>query len=83
MRRGYDAGKCIQGRKRHLLGDTLGLVLIGMGLTADLQDREGAKLLFEKVKARFPRLQLIWADGGDAGKLGAGVQPSASECSRT
>jgi putative transposase len=72
--RGYDAGKCIKGRKRHILVDTLGLVLVVMVLTADIQDRDGAKLLFEKVKARFPRLQLIWADGGYAGKLVAWVQ---------
>ena len=67
--RGYDAGKGIKGRKRHLLVDTLGLVLFALVLTADIQDRDGAKLLFEKVKTRFPRLQLLWADGGYAGKL--------------
>ena len=36
---------------------------------ANIQDRDGAKLLFEKAKGRFPRLRLIWADGGYAGKL--------------
>lgn len=36
---------------------------------ANIQDRDGAKLLFEKFKDKFPRLQLIWADGGYAGKL--------------
>ena len=36
---------------------------------ASIQDRDGAKLLFEKVKGRFPRLSLVWADGGYAGKL--------------
>ena len=72
--RGYDAGKCIKGRKRHLLVDTLGLVLFVMVLTADIQDRDGAKLLLEKVKARLPRMQLLWADGGYAGKLVAWVK---------
>jgi len=37
--------------------------------TANIQDRDGAKLLLEKAKGKFPRLQLIWADGGYAGKL--------------
>src|SRR3972149_2900845 len=64
VERGYDAGKKIKGRKRHILVDTLGLLLFVMVLTADIQDRDGAKLLFEKVKALFPRLQWIWADGG-------------------
>ena len=67
--RGYDAGKKVKGRKRHILVDTLGLLLFVLVLRADIQDRDGAKLLFEKIKALFPRLKLIWADGGYAGKL--------------
>jgi len=67
--RGYDVGKCIKGRKRHILVDTLGLLLFALVLTADVQDRDGAKMLFEKVKECFPRLKLVWADGGYAGKL--------------
>jgi putative transposase len=66
---GYDAGKKIKGRKRHILVDTMGLLLFVMVLNASIQDRDGAKLLFEKVKTLFPRLKLIWADGGYAGKL--------------
>lgn len=69
VERGYDAGKRIKGRRRHILVDTMGLLLFAMVLTANIQDRDGAKLLFEKVKERFPRLRLIWADGGYAGKL--------------
>jgi len=67
--RGYDAGKKVNGRKRHLLVDTLGLVLMVIVHAANIQDRDGAKLLLEKAKERFPRLRLIWADGGYAGKL--------------
>lgn len=67
--RGYDAGKKINGIKRHLLVDTLGMVLTVMILTADVQDRDGARKLLEKIKTRFPRLQKIWADGGYAGTL--------------
>jgi putative transposase len=68
--RGYDAGKKVKGIKRHLLVDTLGLVLIVLVLSADIQDRDGARTLLDKVKDRFPRLQKIWADGGYAGMLG-------------
>ena len=67
--RGYDAGKKIKGRKRHILVDTMGLLLLVVVHSAGIQDRDGAKLLLEKAKGLSPRLQLIWADGGDAGKL--------------
>jgi putative transposase len=66
---GYDAGKKINGRKRHLLVDTMGLVLLVVVHTANIQDRDGARLLLAKAKGLFPRLQRIWADGGYAGKL--------------
>jgi len=67
--RGYDAGKKVNGRKRHILVDTLGLLLMVVVHAANLQDRDGARTVFEKVKGKFARLQLIWADGGYAGKL--------------
>jgi putative transposase len=67
--RGYDAGKKINGIKRHLLVDTLGMILTVMVLTADIQDRDGARKLLAKAKGHFPRLQKIWADGGYAGTL--------------
>lgn len=67
--RGYDAGKKVNGRKRHLLVDTLGLLLMVIVHAANIQDRDGAKLLLEKARRRFPRLRLIWADGGYTGKL--------------
>ena len=67
--RGYDAGKKVKGRKRHILVDTLGLVLMVVVHTADIQDRDGAKLVLEKAKSLFPRLRLIWADGGYSGRL--------------
>jgi putative transposase len=66
---GYDAGKKVNGRKRHLLVDTLGLLLAVVVHPADIQDRDGAKLVLEKVRDQLPRLQLIWADGGYAGEL--------------
>ena len=67
--RGYDAGKKVKGRKRHILVDTMGLLLMVVVHTADIQDRDGAMTLFERVKGKLPRLRLIWADGGYAGKL--------------
>jgi len=61
--RGYDAGKKINGRKRHIVVDTMGMLLAVVVHSAGLQDRDGAKLVLAKLKGRFPRLQLIWADG--------------------
>lgn len=67
--RGYDGGKKIKGRKRHILVDTLGLVVGVLVHEANIQDRDGAKKLLSKVINKLPRLQLIWADGGYSGKL--------------
>jgi putative transposase len=67
--RGYDAGKKISGRKRHLLVDTLGLVLLVWVSAANVQDRDGARTLLARLAHRFSRLVLIWADGGYAGQL--------------
>jgi putative transposase len=67
--RGYDGGKKVKGTKRHILVDTLGLLLCVVVHAANIQDRDGAKLVLAKARGRFPRLQLIWADGGYAGKL--------------
>ncbi len=68
--RGYDAGKKVKGRKRHILVDTLGHLLKVVVLTADIQDRDGAKVL---LLALLPILRLrllkIWADGGYRGAL--------------
>ena len=61
--RGYDAGKKVKGRKRHLLVDTLGLIWALAVLPADVQDRDGAKTLLKKVRGQLPRLLVIWADG--------------------
>lgn len=69
--RGYDAGKKVNGRKRHILVDTIGLVLLVMVLPANIQDRDGAKQLlaaFFSQKTRR-RVKHIWADGGYAGTL--------------
>jgi putative transposase len=62
--KGFDAGKKIMGRKRHLLTDTLGLPLVITVHSAGIQDRDGFALVVDKVKRRFPWLQLVFADGG-------------------
>lgn len=61
------------GRKRHIVVDTMGLLLAVTVHAANVQDRDGAKLVLQKLSGRFPRLQLIWADGGYAGQLIAWV----------
>ena len=64
---GYDAAKCIKGRKRHLLVDTLGLVL-GVKVTpASTPERAGAKALLSGVLGWFIWLRLLWVDGGYSG----------------
>ena len=67
--RGYDAAKNVKGRKRHILVDTIGLLLIVVVHTANIQDRDGAKLVLEQIKGTFYRLQLIWADSAYSGQL--------------
>lgn len=73
--RGYDAGKRIKGRKRHIATDTLGL-LVGLVVhSAGIQDRDGAPDVLKRVAARYPTLRHIFADGGYAGpKLRAALK---------
>ncbi len=62
--RGYDGGKKIKGRKRHLLVDAEGFVLRAKVHPANVMDRDGIKLLPEGTSARFPRLARLWLDAG-------------------
>ena len=60
---GYDAGKKIKGRKRHIVVDTLGLLLAVAVLPADVQDGEAARTVLAQVTAReFPNLKVLWGD---------------------
>jgi len=80
--RGYDAGKKVTGRKRHVVVDTLGLVLAVVVTGAHVQDVAGARLVLKRLfdqltqqgRQRWCRLQLIWADGGYRGALIAWTQ---------
>lgn len=65
--RGYDAGKKIKGRKRHILTDTIGLPVGMIVHPADIQDRDGAPWLLESVGGLYPWLRHVFADGGYAG----------------
>jgi putative transposase len=69
--RGYDAGKKVNGRKRHILVDTIGLLLMVMVLPANIQDRDGARQLLSAFFGQPARRRVkhIWADGGYAGTL--------------
>jgi transposase len=65
--RGFDAGKKIKGRKRHLLTDTAGILIAGIVHEASIQDRDGAPALLGLIRSAFPWLRHVFADGGYAG----------------
>ena len=67
--RGYDAGKKVNGRKRHIVVDTLGLLVVVLVTAASVQDRDGGKLVLDKARMAMPSIVLVWADGGYAGQL--------------
>lgn len=79
---GYDAGKKIKGRKRHIMTDTVGLLLKCDVHSAGIQDRDGAARLFDKLTARFPFLEVIIGDGGYAGEKVANASPRPIEIVR-
>lgn len=67
--RGFDAGKKVNGRKRHILVDTLGLLLTVVVTVASVQDRDGARLLLQHLPGGCKNLRKIWVDGGYSGRL--------------
>ncbi|MCZ4102581.1 IS5 family transposase, partial [Streptomyces sp. H39-C1] len=67
--RGFDGGKLVNGRKRHVVVDTLGLLLGVMVTAADVGDRTAAQVLLRQVADAPHRLELVWADGGYTGPL--------------
>ncbi|WP_316737431.1 transposase [Streptomyces mirabilis] len=66
---GWDGGKEVGGRKRHVMVDSLGLLLVVMVTAASVQDRDAAGPVSARIRARFRRIQLVRADGGYAGRL--------------
>lgn len=67
--RGYDAGKKVPGRKRHIATDTMGLLLVGMVTAANLQDRTAGRRLLTLLHRAQRSIRLVWADGGYTGSL--------------
>jgi transposase len=67
--RGFDMAKKVNGRKRHVIVDTLGLLLVVVVTAASVQDTAGARPALQQLAAAFPTVGLIWADGGYFGKL--------------
>ena len=68
-RRGYDGHKRVKGRKRHILVDTMGLLLAVAVLSATTTDRAGARQTCLRLQWRAPRLRRLWADGGYGGRF--------------
>jgi len=66
--KGFDAGKKVKGRKRHLVTDTLGLLLAVLVTVASVQDRDAAEPVVAIAKSKYPTLTKGWADGGYGGK---------------
>jgi transposase len=66
---GFDTGKLIKGKKRHVLVDTLGLVLHALVTAADVQDRDGGVLLVATLFGRFPFLRKLFADSAYTGPI--------------
>jgi len=66
---GFDAGKKVKGRKRHIIVDTLGFVLRAEVHSAGVQDRDGAARVFKKLISYFPFKKRICGDGGHAGPI--------------
>jgi len=64
---GYDAGKKVKGRKRHIVTDTCGFLIFILVHAADIQDRDGAVDVLKAIRNRFPWLRHLFADGGYAG----------------
>lgn len=64
---GYDAGKKVKGRKRHIVTDTCGFLIFILVHAADIQDRDGAVDVLAAIRHRFPWLRHVLVDGGYAG----------------
>lgn len=67
--RGFDGAKKVNGRKRHILVAAHSLVMKAVVSPADVQDADGAEILFERIEGCFPRLKHIWGDAGYRGQL--------------
>lgn len=78
--RGFDAGKKVSGRKRHLLVDTQGLVLIAKVHAADVVDRDGASLVLDEMPSRYPLIGKLWTDSIYNGSFRAWAKEHLPHC---
>ncbi len=76
---GFDAGKRVNGRKRHLVTDTLGLMLRIEVRSAGVQDRDGAAQVLDRITRRFPFIERFFADAGYQGPRVAEAAPRPVE----
>jgi transposase len=76
---GFDAGKNVKGRKRHIVVDILGMILKADVHSAGIQDRDGTSRALEKITARFPFIEKILGDGGYAGPIAQSNSPRPVE----
>jgi transposase len=67
--RGFDAGKRTTGRKRHVIVDTMGLLLVVAVTSASVQDRAGGRTVLARLAKGFRTISLVWADGGYANSV--------------
>ncbi|WP_223884200.1 IS5 family transposase [Micromonospora craniellae] len=67
--RGFDMGKKTTGRKRHLVVDTMGLILVVMVTSASVNDRPGGRRILQRLAEAFATVALVWADGGYANSI--------------
>ncbi|MEV5880930.1 IS5 family transposase [Streptomyces sp. NPDC052101] len=67
--RGYDGGEKINGRRRHIITDSIGLVLMVLVTAANVTDRQAARVMLPVLRTRFRKITLVWADGGYTGRL--------------
>jgi len=72
--RGFDAGKKVNGRKGHVVVDTIGLLVVVLVTAASVQDRDGGRLVLNRARMAMPSIALVWADGGYAGRCVAYAQ---------
>ena len=78
---GFDAGKLIKGKKRHILVDRLGLLLHALVTAADVQDRDGGVLLLSTLFGQFPFLRKLFADSAYAGRSSPTASPMSCRTS--
>ena len=77
--RGFDNGKKVTGRKRHLLVDVLGLPLLILVTAASVSDRTAARKMLPAAMRKFPGLGLVWVDGGYVNKVDQSLVPWADD----